>query len=86
MNKMCFGEAIEEAKKGKKIKRRGWNGQDQYVTLAYMESCRLADGTVIKPDNQEIGNTFLMFFGTIGHQCGWLASQGDMLASDWEVI
>lgn len=25
------------------------------------------------------------FVGTSGYQCGWLASQADLLADDWEV-
>ena len=28
---MNFGQAIEEAKRGKKIARKGWNGKGQYV-------------------------------------------------------
>lgn len=31
---MSFGLAIEAAKKGKKVARRGWNGKNQYVELA----------------------------------------------------
>lgn len=31
---MSFGLAIEAAKKGMKIARRGWNGKNQYVELA----------------------------------------------------
>ena len=31
---MSFGLAIEAAKKGKRIARRGWNGKNQHVELA----------------------------------------------------
>lgn len=35
---------------------------------------------------QEIGSKFLMFVGNSGYQCGWLASQADILDEDWEVV
>lgn len=31
---MNFGEALEAIKNGKKAKRKGWNGKEQYVVLA----------------------------------------------------
>lgn len=31
---MTFGEAIDLAKQGRKIRRNGWNGKNQYVELA----------------------------------------------------
>lgn len=32
------------------------------------------------------GNKALAFVGTSGVQIGWLASQSDMLATDWEIV
>lgn len=84
---MGFDEALKLVEKGYKIRRKGWNGKGQFVTLGHMRSCVLEDGTVIEdPNHDDIGSKFLMFFGTSGHQCGWLASQADMLAKDWEVL
>lgn len=84
---MTFGEAIEECKKGAKIQREGWNGKGQYVVLAYMQRCVTVCNDIIGiPFHENIGNKFLMFVGTSGYQCGWLASQADMLADDWKVI
>lgn len=84
---MGFDEAIRHVKYGKKISRAGWNGKKQCVCLAHMERCILSDGTVIiNPEHDEIGANFLMFIGNSGYQCGWLASQADMLADDWEVV
>ena len=83
---MSFGLAIEAAKKGFKIARRGWNGKGQYVELAGNISYSSADGRIINADHKAIGNQAFAFVGTSGVQMGWLASQADMLADDWEIV
>lgn len=83
---MDFGEAIRNAKQGKKIRRAGWNGKNQHVELATDISYRNADGEVVNCDHDAIGNMALAFVGTSGVQMGWLASQSDMLADDWSIV
>lgn len=83
---MDFGEAIRNAKQGKKIRRAGWNGKNQHVELATNISYRNADGEVVNCDHDAIGNMALAFVGTSGVQMGWLASQSDMLADDWSIV
>lgn len=84
---MKFSEALKELECGGKLKRSGWNGKTQYIILGRMLKCELADGKVIEcPPHMDIENKFIMFVGTHGYQCGWLASQADMLADDWELI
>lgn len=83
---MPFGLAIEAAKKGCKIARRGWNGKNQHVELATAISYQNAGGTVVNAEHSAIGNQALAFVGTSGVQLGWLASQADMLADDWEIV
>lgn len=83
---MNFGEAIEAVKHGKRIYRKGWNGKGQYVELAKNLSYIGADGTVVNAKHDAIGNKALAFVGTSGVQIGWLASQADMLAEDWEIL
>ena len=83
---MPFGLAIEAAKKGCKIARRGWNGKNQYVELATAISYQNAGGAVVKVEHSAIGNQALAFVGTSGVQMGWLASQADMLADDWMIV
>ena len=82
---MKFGLAIERAKEGERICRRGWNGKDQFVELAKNISYENINGNVINAEHDAIGNNALAFVGTSGVQIGWLASQADMLAEDWEV-
>lgn len=83
---MSFGLAIEAAKKGFKIARRGWNGKGQYVELAKSISYSRPGGEIINVDHRAIGNQAFAFVGTSGVQMGWLASQADMLADDWEIV
>lgn len=78
-----FGDAIKYLKRGLKVKRRGWNGKNQYIQLATCISFKAADGYLVNCDHEDIGNKAIAFIGTSGVQMGWLASQADMLAEDW---
>ena len=84
-----FGLAIEAAKKGSRIARRNWNGKGMYVFLAdgvefhteadISEFEGRADGVTVLP--------VLVLRTAQGDLCpGWLASQTDMLADDWEIV
>ena len=83
---MTFGEAIENMKKGEKVARRGWNGKKQYSQLATGISYKTAQGEIVNCEHDAIGNKAIAFVGTSGVQMGWLASQADMLAEDWELV
>ncbi len=83
---LTFGEALEEVKSGRKARRHGWNGKNQYIELATNISYVKANEEVINCEHNDIGNKAIAFVGTSGVQMGWLASQADMLAEDWEVL
>lgn len=83
---MPFGLAIEAVKKGKRISRAGWNGKGQYVELATGIGYVGPDGKTVNAEHVAIGNKALAFVGTSGVQMGWLASQADMLAEDWQIV
>lgn len=83
---MNFGKALEELKAGKKVAREGWNGKKQYIELATNISYKNASEEVINCEHDAIGNRAIAFVGTSGVQMGWLASQADMLAEDWEIV
>ncbi len=83
---MKFGEAIEAARNGLRIKRNGWNGKNQYVEMATNISYKNANGEIVNVDHYAIGSKAFAFVGTSGVQLGWLASQADMLAEDWEIV
>ena len=83
---MNFGEALNAVKNGKKAKRAGWNGKDQFIELATNVSFVRPNGEVVNVNHKDMGNKAIAFHGTSGIQLGWLASQADMLSEDWEVI
>ena len=81
-----FGQAIEMMKHGARMSRHGWNGKQQYIELATCISYKNPDGKIVNAEHEAIGNAAIAFVGTSGVQMGWLASQADMLAEDWEII
>lgn len=96
---MTFGHAIEAAKQGHKIARRGWNGQGMFV--AYMPPMYLPpansqalgkkvnDRTAkfIGPDAPlDCQPYFAMYNAQKQWIPGWLATQSDMLSDDWRIV
>ncbi len=78
-----FDQAIKYVKRGFKLKRKGWNGKNQYIELAQNISYTNTCGDIENCEHEDIGNKAIAFVGTSGIQLGWLASQADMLAEDW---
>lgn len=83
---LSFGQAIEAIKAGKRCSRVGWNGKNQYIELATNISYKDAHGDIINANHDAIGNRAIAFVGTSGVQLGWLASQSDMIAEDWQIV
>jgi len=83
---MNFGQAIEAVKNGKRAKRHGWNGKNQYIELATCVSYKNTQGEIVNVNHDAMGNKAIAFVGTSGVQLGWLASQSDILSEDWEVF
>ncbi|MDC7250471.1 MAG: DUF2829 domain-containing protein [Sphaerochaetaceae bacterium] len=99
LDSMTFGLAIEAMKNGHRVARRGWNGKNMfivYMSPLYLPPYNTAD-TFRKVNDRTskwIGEDtpldsqgyFAMFTANQKWQPGWLASQNDMLADDWEVL
>lgn len=91
---MNFGKAIEALKQGKKVARKGWNGKNMFlwlkpVAIVKAEWCKDPMLKAIAESNGgEIPalGTICMLTAQKEILSGWLASQSDMLAEDWEVI
>jgi hypothetical protein len=92
---MKFGDALELCREGKRIYRTGWNGKDQFVY--YQKGNTVITNALYCHAIREWAlRTGLSTIDIVGHfdikttagviQCGWLASQGDMQAEDWEVF
>lgn len=84
---MTFGDALEALKNGERVARKGWNGKDMYVFLAY-EPDFVTDADISAFDQRdvEVGNMLVMKTAQDTFQPGWLASQADMLAEDWYIV
>lgn len=88
---MHFGEAIEALKKGCKVARAGWNGNNMWLILVPGSiGVRPVAGTPYSQvgitQEVNIESHIDMFTAKGNMQPGWLASQTDMLAEDWQVV
>lgn len=96
---LSFGMAIEAARLGMKITRNGWNGKGMWVVLmpalslppysSQKPGARVNDRTAkhIGPDTTLDSQPYFVMRTALGQwQPGWLASQADMLARDWEIV
>lgn len=81
-----FDVAVKLLKEGKKVKRSGWNGKNQYISIGKSISFINVENEIINQDHETMGNAAIVFYGSAGIQVGWLASQADILSDDWMVI
>ena len=84
---MNFGLAIEAMKDGERVARKGWNGKNMFVFLAYEpDFVTDADISALDQLETEVGDMLVMKTAQNTYQPGWLASQADMLAEDWYIV
>ena len=94
---MTFSQALEAIKIGKKVQRVGWNGKGMWVayTPGSTFPVELArEGHAAKHRaNELIPNQTITLLPHIDMRAadgtmviGWLASQTDILAEDWQVV
>jgi hypothetical protein len=95
---MKFGDALEALKQGKKLQRAGWNGKGMWIVLmpelylppASSESNPRVNERTAKYIGQDApldSQPYLaMWTAAKQWQPGWLASQADMLAEDWQIV
>lgn len=82
---MNFGEAIELLKKGKLVARKGWNGKNMHIYLEDSYVYKIPAGA-FEGLSRKYDPAIIMYTAQGTHQPGWLASQADMLAEDWEQV
>ena len=94
-NGMSFGLAIEALKLGKRVSRAGWNGKGMWLVLVPgTPSAQLREGSPYHaalglPECEILPHIDMWTVNGEGRRAmlpGWLASQSDMLADDWQVI
>lgn len=87
-----FGWAIRKLKEGQKVCRSGWNGKGMWIAL--MPELYLDKDIINGRTKKHIGEgvdldsqPYIVMWTAAGQwQPGWLCSQADMLATDWEVV
>jgi len=85
--KMNFGKAIEALKNGKRVAREGWNGKGMFLYFVppgvYPARTAIAKNHI---GDQVPYGAYIAMKTAQGNVVPWLASQTDMLATDWEVV
>ena len=89
---------MTEIKRGNKMCRRGWNGKGQWVVMmpelqlpafsSQASGAKVNDRTAkhIGEDTALDSRPYLALWNAQGQwQPGWVPSQGDLFAQDWEI-
>lgn len=96
---MNFGEALQATDHGLMVRRSGWNGKGQFVyrTVGNTVSRDFIPKFASLPESVKaflsakgedvVFNSSLTLYNAQGQmQPGWVPSQGDLYAIDWEII
>jgi hypothetical protein len=86
---MTFGEALELIKQGNKVARDGWNGKDMFIFLVPGSTFKVNRSPLlgIYPEGTEITYRPHIDMKTVdGEIVPWVASQSDILATDWFAV
>ena len=96
---MNFGDALAALKAGEKVARSGWNGRDMWLSLSGSPhdpprdvpadsfwSRNNADYARSNGGTAKVLPCITMKTASGEILMGWLASQSDMLAEDWEIV
>lgn len=78
---MTFGLALEALKRGQKVARAGWNGKGMWLMHIPASHWETTRGVELLEGRPWVG------IKTVDDQfMPWVASQSDMLASDWSIV
>lgn len=69
---MEFGEAIKALKHGQRVRRHGWNGRGMWLRLQ------------VPDEHSKMSRPYIYMKTVDDDLVPWVASQTDILASDWE--
>ncbi len=92
---LSFGHAIEALKAGHRVARAGWNGKGMWLALSPGVAALSADKFWAGPNRDyaearggaaDVLPCITMKTATGEILMGWLASQSDMLANDWQIV
>ncbi len=71
---MTFGTAIKEMHNGEKVARGGWNGKGMWIAIQNPE------------EHSKMTLPYIYMKTADNNLVPWLASQTDMLATDWDIV
>ena len=74
MGELNFGWAIQQMKDGQAVCRQGWNGKDMWLRLQ------------VPDEHSKMSLPYIYMKTAQGDLVPWLASQTDMLATDWTIV
>jgi hypothetical protein len=92
---MTFSEALYELKQGFKLQRAGWIGKDMWICYSPGAKALPAERFFAGPNRvyalanggfADVLPCITMKTATGEILMGWLASQSDMLADDWQIV
>lgn len=87
---MDFSDALRLIRRGKALKRRGWNGKEQWLHFVKPKEFTVEAGsplTRVQPIGSPAGmDSFIAIRVKDGTSRPWLASQTDLLSDDWEQV
>ncbi|MER6809959.1 DUF2829 domain-containing protein [Spirillospora sp. NPDC000708] len=89
---MDFGEALAALRAGDRLTRGGWNGRGMFIVLqaGYPDGIAInantAQATGIEQGTVCKFRPYLMMRTVDGDFVPWVASQTDLLATDWATI
>ncbi len=87
---MDFGLALQALRVGRRVARAGWNGKGMFLVLVPgTPQVKFSEGTPYRNSGlvqADIAPHIDMFTAQGNFQPGWLASQADMLADDWQIV
>lgn len=89
---LTFGQAIEAAKQGKKIARKGWDGKSMYLVImpGYPEGIEVNEVTRkahnLPEGTKLIYRPYWQLYTAQKDVAMWSPSGSDSLAEDWIII
>lgn len=69
-----FGFALTELRVGNAVTRTGWNGKGMFIKLQTPDT------------NSKMTLPYIYMKTADGNTVPWLASQADLLATDWDTV
>jgi hypothetical protein len=87
MENLTFGQAIEAAKQGKKVARKGWNGQNMYAYIVPAASYPAQTEIAKKEFGDTVPYRAYWALKTAQNDIAmWAPNGSDTLANDWQIL